>query len=101
MESPEPSACICALAFWLRWRQMRCVEPDPDEMPKQLVDPGVVGGGQRRLEQRIDIGLEMHPVAGAEQHDIDPRFVPNISIAGVDDTARAAVMNEKAERVAI
>ena len=48
-------------------------------------EDAAVGFGQGRLQDRGDIGAQMFGVAGAEQHDIDPRFVPHKAVGGFGD----------------
>ncbi len=80
---------------------MRRVEPDADQMAEQFADLFVVRRRQRRLQQRVDIGLEVRRAPRPEQHDIDARLVPDIAIAGVDDAARAAFMDEEAQGIVV
>src|SRR5271166_3663459 len=57
-------------------RQMRRVQPDPDQVAEEAREAGVVRFRQWRSEQRGDVGAQVLGITGAEQHDIDSRLVP-------------------------
>src|SRR6516165_7914371 len=80
-------------------RQMRRIQPDPDQMAKEAREAGAVHFRQWRSEQRGDVGAQVLGIAGSEQHDIDSGLVPREAIGGVDDALRTALINQKVERI--
>ena len=72
---------------------MRRIQPDPDQMPEQFREPLAVSRGQRWLQDRGDVGTQMRRVARAEQHDIDPRLVPDKAIGCIWYRAGATLMD--------
>eukprot|EP01034_Spumella_vulgaris_P015862 gene15862-20271_t len=48
----------------------RQVEPDAAQVPERPVQPLDHRGGERRPQDRLDVGLHVRPVAGAEQDDV-------------------------------
>src|SRR6516162_5557288 len=65
-------------------RQMRRIQPDPNQTPEEAREAGAVRFRQWRSEQRGDVGAQMHGITGSEQHDIDTGLVPREAIGGVD-----------------
>src|SRR5437588_9730157 len=80
---------------------MRRVEADSDEMAEQRREAVAIGRGQGRLQDRGDIAAQMRGIAGTEQYDIDPGLMPYEAIGRIDDAARAALVNQKTQRIGI
>src|SRR5881392_2913347 len=77
----------------------RGIHADAGQLPEQRRKLRPIRLGQRRLEQRSDVRAQMRGVAGAEQYHIHTRLVTRKAIRGFGDVGRAAVVNEKAERL--
>jgi len=70
-------------------------------MPERPVQPLDRRRGQRRPQDRLDVGFHMRPVAGAEQDDVGALLVAGIAIGRIGDAGRAALAHEEGERVAV
>jgi hypothetical protein len=63
---------------------LRIVQADSGQVPEQGSELGPIGFWQRRLEQGRHIAAQVVAVAGAEQHHVNARFVPCVTVGGVD-----------------
>src|SRR6266446_7303210 len=80
-------------------REMGSVQPDPDQMAEEALEPGAVRLGQGRGEQRGEVGAQMLRIAGAEEDDIDPGLVAHKAVGRVDDALGAALVDQEGERI--
>ena len=72
-------------------RQMGRVQADPHQMAEEAREPGAARLGQRRGEQRGEVGAQMLSIAGAEEDNIDPGLVAHKAIGRVDDALGTAI----------
>ena len=75
------------------------IEADATQRAEQIVQPLNVGCGERRAEDRRDVGAQMRSAAGAEQDDVGAGFVACEAVGGIGETFRATFFEQEAEGV--